>query len=448
MPAIAAAAQHDALARARSRSASTVSRSSSSRICVPIGTGITTSGAAAPVRSLPGAVAALRRPEMLRVAEIDQRIEVLGRDEHDVAALAAIAAVRPAELDELLAPKRHHAVPAIAGAEVDLRLIKELHNTTPKPSPPGRGLGEGQPAPTAGPEPPATRPLRQPAPRPHAPGPRPCAWNFTCPSTSAKMRVVAPEPDVRARLHLGAALADDDVARDHRLAAELLDAEPPALGIAPVAATSRLLSYVPSVPLLTPARLRGRLRLDRHRRLGGGRLRPSADDSCPSAMIPATRSTVTCWRCPFLRRLFCRRRFLKMITLSSRSCAITVADTRRTRHERRADRRPGIAADRQHFGEGDGLARATRQLLDLQHVVRLDAVLLSAGADDRKHRLSYSAARGNPSCGHGARAVPRSTRPLAGRRALYGPAHESQCRRSAPSTSHRASRLTSATAKA
>jgi len=43
--------------------------------------------------------------------------------------------------------------------------------------------------------------------------------------------------------------------------------------------------------------------------------------------MPATRSTVTCWRWPLRRRLFCRRRFLKMMILSSRSCAITVAVT-------------------------------------------------------------------------------------------------------------------------
>src|SRR5580692_10864997 len=46
-----------------------------------------------------------------------------------------------------------------------------------------------------------------------------------------------------------------------------------------------------------------------------------------AAEIAPTRSTVTCWRWPFFRRLFCRRRFLKMMTLSSRSCAITVAVT-------------------------------------------------------------------------------------------------------------------------
>jgi hypothetical protein len=47
--------------------------------------------------------------------------------------------------------------------------------------------------------------------------------------------VVATDADIAAGLHLGAALADDDVAGDHGLAAELLDAETTARGIAAVA---------------------------------------------------------------------------------------------------------------------------------------------------------------------------------------------------------------------
>src|SRR5262249_47460319 len=48
---------------------------------------------------------------------------------HDHApALAAVAAVRPAELDEFLAPERHAAVPAIARADVHLGFIEEFHD--------------------------------------------------------------------------------------------------------------------------------------------------------------------------------------------------------------------------------------------------------------------------------------------------------------------------------
>src|SRR4051794_37073066 len=50
--------------------------------------------------------------------------------------------------------------------------------------------------------------------------------------------VVAAEADVLAGVPLGAALADQDVARDHRLAAELLDAQALARGVAAVARTA------------------------------------------------------------------------------------------------------------------------------------------------------------------------------------------------------------------
>ena len=83
-------------------------------------------------RARPGAVcaraiAALPRAEMLRVAEVDERVQVGHRLEDDVAALAAIAAVRAAELDELLAAECDHAIAAIAGAQMDLGLVEKLH---------------------------------------------------------------------------------------------------------------------------------------------------------------------------------------------------------------------------------------------------------------------------------------------------------------------------------
>src|SRR5690242_12202522 len=56
------------------------------------------SGAAA---VLPHAVAPAPRLEMLPVAEVDERIEVRHRLQNDAAAAAAIAAIGPAELDEL-----------------------------------------------------------------------------------------------------------------------------------------------------------------------------------------------------------------------------------------------------------------------------------------------------------------------------------------------------------
>ena len=59
---------------------------------MPVGTGLV----------LAGTRPAVLRFEMLLVAVIDQRVEVGHRLEHDVAAAAAIAAIRTAELDEFL----------------------------------------------------------------------------------------------------------------------------------------------------------------------------------------------------------------------------------------------------------------------------------------------------------------------------------------------------------
>jgi len=87
--------------------------------------------APAPVLS-EGPVAALRRAEVLGVAKVDQGIEVVFGDEDDVAALAAVAAIRAAELDEFLTPECDHAVAAVAGAEVDLGLVKEFHDSIQK----------------------------------------------------------------------------------------------------------------------------------------------------------------------------------------------------------------------------------------------------------------------------------------------------------------------------
>src|SRR6185437_8716794 len=72
------------------------------------------------------AALAARRPEMLRVAEVDERIEAGDRLEHHVAALA-VAAVGTAELDELLAPEADRAGAAGARADVDLGLVEEMH---------------------------------------------------------------------------------------------------------------------------------------------------------------------------------------------------------------------------------------------------------------------------------------------------------------------------------
>ena len=82
--------------------------------------------------------------EVLLIAVVDERVEPVDRLHDHVAAAAAIAAVRPSELDELLAPERHAAVPAVAGADIDLGLVKEFHGTS-YAVPDGKRRGRARP---------------------------------------------------------------------------------------------------------------------------------------------------------------------------------------------------------------------------------------------------------------------------------------------------------------
>src|SRR5262249_62115703 len=76
-------------------------------------------GTAGAMTILTHAGTAVLRGVVLLVAVVDQRVEAVDRDHHHVAAAAAIAAVGPAKLDELLAPERQAAVPAVTGADID-----------------------------------------------------------------------------------------------------------------------------------------------------------------------------------------------------------------------------------------------------------------------------------------------------------------------------------------
>src|SRR6202011_5067924 len=80
------------------------------------------------VAVLAHAVGAFGRLEVLLIAIIDQGVEPVGDLDNDVAAAAAIPAARSAELDELLAAKRHAAVAAVAGADIDLGFIEKFHD--------------------------------------------------------------------------------------------------------------------------------------------------------------------------------------------------------------------------------------------------------------------------------------------------------------------------------
>src|SRR5690606_27161043 len=65
--------------------------------------------------------------EMLLEAEVDQRVQPIHRLGPDIAALAAVAAVRPAIFDEFLAAEGHAARAPAARADIDLGEIEKFH---------------------------------------------------------------------------------------------------------------------------------------------------------------------------------------------------------------------------------------------------------------------------------------------------------------------------------
>ena len=73
------------------------------------------------------AVLAVLRAEHPGKAVLDQRVDVAVGQRPDAAALAAVAAIRAAHRDELLAPERGGAVAALAGDHVDSGFVDEFH---------------------------------------------------------------------------------------------------------------------------------------------------------------------------------------------------------------------------------------------------------------------------------------------------------------------------------
>ena len=65
--------------------------------------------------------------EVLVVAIVDQGVEAVHRLDPDIAALAAVAAVGAAVLDEFFPAKRHSAAAAVSGADIDLALVEKFH---------------------------------------------------------------------------------------------------------------------------------------------------------------------------------------------------------------------------------------------------------------------------------------------------------------------------------
>ena len=92
---------------------------------MPGGTAITSGSPSAPWRWAPCAVAAALGAEVRAPAEALQVAQVVVAAQHDVAAAAAVAAVRPALGHVRLAPEREAAVAARAGADLDARAVVE-----------------------------------------------------------------------------------------------------------------------------------------------------------------------------------------------------------------------------------------------------------------------------------------------------------------------------------
>ena len=84
-------------------------------------------GAARAVLVLATPVLAALGAQRLRVGEVEERREAGVDAQHDVAAVAAVAAARPAARHVLLAPEAGAAVAAVAGLDADAHLVDELH---------------------------------------------------------------------------------------------------------------------------------------------------------------------------------------------------------------------------------------------------------------------------------------------------------------------------------
>ena len=74
---------------------------------------------------------AVARLVAARIAVVDQRVEIAVRLGPDAAALAAIAAVRPAEGNEFFAAKARAAGATVTGGDIDGGFVNEFHGGRP-----------------------------------------------------------------------------------------------------------------------------------------------------------------------------------------------------------------------------------------------------------------------------------------------------------------------------
>ncbi len=180
---------------------------------------------------LPGVPLGARKVAV--ITEVRERIDAFGADQVDVRALAAVAAVRPAERHELLATKAHRAAPAVAGLNLNSCFVDESHDwaSSIKKAPDGPGLF----MPWRWLEPYSVTTLTNVC----------CSTPFLPILHTArglrKQRVVRAGADVVAGAIDRAALTHEDVAGQHLLAAELLEAESLRLGFAAVLGTAACL---------------------------------------------------------------------------------------------------------------------------------------------------------------------------------------------------------------
>ena len=212
-------------------------------------------------------------------------------------------------------------------------------------------------------------------------------WKVTVPVDDREDRVVAAEADAGARPALGAALADQDVAGDHRLAAELLHAEPPALAVAAVAGRAacllvchRACSFRSPGPARPPPRPAPRRRPGLGLRLGGlGAAGEDVGDADPGQVLPVAALA--------LRRMLAP-------PLLERDHLLARATARAPRpsppRPRRRARRPSA---RRRRASGSRRTRRSRRprpasFSTVEHVVGGDPVLLAAGLQHREHPRS------------------------------------------------------------
>jgi hypothetical protein len=68
-------------------------------------------------------------------AEIRERVDARRRPQIDAAAVAAVAAIRPAERNEFFAPKARAAAAAVAGLHLESCFVDEFHGSGPNRHP-------------------------------------------------------------------------------------------------------------------------------------------------------------------------------------------------------------------------------------------------------------------------------------------------------------------------